>query len=135
VYLANYLAPSISENTEFRNLITRTGGTDVLKTWQKPSDMLVFSKIIAPQEGEHLIKKYMYSDFFETHLDSLLRTLNARNLVVVGFDTRICLGTTVTDAMYRNYRVIVLRDCCGTLVSRDGERGLGQLAGHPFHRD
>ena len=44
----------------------------------------------------------------------MLRSLNARNLVTVGFDSRICLGTTVIDAMYRNYRVIVLRDCTAT---------------------
>src|SRR6267378_3573530 len=62
----------------------------------------------------YVIKKQLYSGFFETHLDSLLRSLNARNLVTVGFDSRICLGTTVVDAMYRNYRVIALRDSTAT---------------------
>ena len=33
---------------------------------------------------------------------------------MVGFDSRICLATTAIDAMYRNYRVIVLRDCTAT---------------------
>ena len=76
--------------------------------------MLTFSRVIAPHADDYVIRKQLYSGFFETHLDSLLRSLNARNLVTVGFDSRICLGTTVVDAMYRNYRVVVLRDCTAT---------------------
>jgi nicotinamidase-related amidase len=33
---------------------------------------------------------------------------------MVGFDSRICLRTTAIDAMYRNYRVVVLRDRIST---------------------
>ncbi len=50
----------------------------------------------------------------------MLRGFDARNLVVVGFDSRICLATTVIDAMYRNYRVIALRDCIGTAAEATG---------------
>ena len=77
--------------------------------------------MVAPEEGEYLIEKQLYSGFFETQLDSLLRSLDARNLVCVGFDSRICLATTVLDAMYRNYRVIVLRDGIGTMEERETE--------------
>lgn len=113
VYVTNHLAASTNENTEWRNMSIRTCGVDVLEAFREPNDILAFSKVIAPKEGDYLIKKQMYSGFFETHLDSLLRSLGIRNLVTVGFDTRVCLGMTVTEAMYRNYRVIVLRDCCG----------------------
>jgi nicotinamidase-related amidase len=92
----------------------RTVGIDVLEAWREPNDVLTFSRVIAPEADDYVIKKQLYSGFFETHLDSLLRSLNARNLVTVGFDSRICLGTTVIDAMYRNYRVIVLRDSTAT---------------------
>jgi ureidoacrylate peracid hydrolase len=114
VYLTNYLSPALNEHHEWRNMSLRTVNVDVLEAWQEPNDILVHSEIIAPQQGEYLIKKQFYSGFFETHLDSLLHSLGTRNLVVVGFDSRICLGTTVTDAMYRSYRVIVLRDCVHT---------------------
>lgn len=114
VYLTNYLSPALNANHEWRNMSMRTLNVDVLAAWPEPNDILAFSQVIAPQPGEYLIKKQFYSGFFETHLDSLLRTLNARNLVVVGFDSRICLGTTVIDAMYRSYRVVVLRDCVST---------------------
>jgi hypothetical protein len=93
---------------------------DVLEAWREPNDILAFSKVIAPLEGEPIIRKQFYSGFHETHLESLLRSLDTRNLVVVGFDSRICLATTVIDAMYRNYRVIVLRDCIGTAAEATG---------------
>jgi nicotinamidase-related amidase len=114
VYLTNYLSPALNERHEWRNMSMRTVNVDVLEAWQEPNDVLVFSKIIAPEPGDYLIKKQFYSGFFETHLDSLLHSLGARNLVAVGFDSRICLGTTVVDAMYRSYRVVVLRDCVHT---------------------
>jgi ureidoacrylate peracid hydrolase len=114
VYLTNYLSPAMNEHNEWRHMSMRTAGIDVLEAWREPNDVLTFSRVIAPQAGDYLITKQLYSGFFETHLDSLLRSLNARNLVAVGFDSRICLGTTVIDAMYRNYRVIVLRDCTAT---------------------
>jgi nicotinamidase-related amidase len=123
VYLTNYLAPSTYEETEWRNMSIRTCDVDVLQAWQEPNDILTHSDVIAPGPGEYLIKKQMYSGFFETHLDSLLRSLNAYNLVTVGFDLRICLGTTVTDAMYRGYRVVVLRDCTATGEYPDTEDG------------
>ncbi|HCR16043.1 MAG TPA: hypothetical protein DIU35_01050 [Candidatus Latescibacteria bacterium] len=123
VYVTNYLAPSTNEGTEWRNMSIRTCDVDVVDAWPEPNDILAFSDVIAPQEGEYLVKKQMYSGFFETHLDSLLRSLGVRNLVVVGFDLRICLGTTVTEAMYRNYRVVVLRDCTSTSEYPETEEG------------
>jgi nicotinamidase-related amidase len=115
VYLTNYLSPGISEGTEWRNMSIRTAGVDVLEAWVAPNPILEHAAVIAPEPGEPLIPKQLYSGFFETHLDSLLRSYRARNLVVVGFDSRICLATTVTEAMYRNYRVIVLRDATHTM--------------------
>jgi len=123
VYLNNYLSPAMSERTEWRNMSIRTVGVDVLEAWREPNDLLSHSKIIAPEPGDHFVKKQHYSGFFETHLESLLMDLRARNLVMVGFDSRICLGTTAVDAMYRGYRVIVLRDCARTYEFAETEEG------------
>jgi ureidoacrylate peracid hydrolase len=120
VYLANHLSPTLNERSEWRNLSLRVHGIDVLTAWREPNEILAYSEIMAPGEGEYLVKKQLYSGFFETQLDSLLRSLNAYNLITVGFDSRICLAATVLDAMYRNYRVIVLRDCVGTAAEATG---------------
>lgn len=123
VYLANYLSPGLSDGNEWRNMSIRTCGVDVLETWKPPTPILEHSRIIAPEPGEPLVLKQLYSGFFETNLDSVLRGYGAKNLVVVGFDSRICLGTTVTDAMYRNYRVVVLRDAIRTNEYPETEEG------------
>lgn len=115
VYLTNYLSPAINEGNEWRNMSIRTCGVDVLEAWVEPNDILGHSAIAAPNGEDVLIKKQMYSGFFETELDSALRNSNIKNLVVVGFDANICLKYTLVDALYRNYRIIVLRDCIRTM--------------------
>ena len=113
VYVTNYLAPSTTENNEWRKMSLRTCGVDILEAWKEPTDVLSHSKIIAPEPGDFVIKKQHYSGFFETHLESLLKELGAHNLITVGFNSFICLHATVMDALYRNYRVIALRDAIG----------------------
>jgi ureidoacrylate peracid hydrolase len=122
VYLTNYLAPSTTKNSEWIKLGIRSYGEDALETWREPTDALRFSKIIAPEQGDFLFKKQHYSGFFETHLESLLKELGTRTLVTVGFDGQICLRATVTDALFRNYRVIVLRDCVRAMEYVETER-------------
>jgi nicotinamidase-related amidase len=123
VYVTNYLSPGLTEDSEWRNMSIRTCGVDVLEAWKPPTPILEHASIIAPQPGEPVVQKQLYSGFFETHLDSLLRSYHARNLVVVGFDAQICLATTATEAMYRNYRVVALRDAIRTKEYPETEEG------------
>jgi ureidoacrylate peracid hydrolase len=113
IYVRNYLAPSTTENNELLKMAARCGGEDVYKSWRNP-DRFRYSEVIAPEESDYQLKKQHFSAFFETHLESLLKELGTRNLVAVGFDSRICLAMTLVDALYRNYRVIMLRDCVKT---------------------
>lgn len=80
-----------------------------------PAKTLSYSDVIAPRPGDYFIRKHVHSGFFDTRLDTLLRNLGCRNLVFVGFALDACLGTTMIDALWRNYRVLLLRDC--TLAS------------------
>jgi len=123
VYATNYLAPSTTVECEWRKVSLRSVGVDVLQVFQQPTDILKFSRVIEPGPGDYVIRKQHYSAFFETHLESLLKELGIRNLVVVGFDSQVCLRATVTDALFRNYRVIVLRDSVGTLEFPDTREG------------
>jgi ureidoacrylate peracid hydrolase len=119
IYLCNYLAPSTTIHNQWRQMSLRGLNVDVLDEWREPTDIFKYSKVIAPEPGEYEIKKQHYSGFFETHLESLLKELDVKDLVVVGFDGLMCLHTTVIDALFRNYRVVVLRDCVGTLEFAD----------------
>ncbi len=111
IYVTNYDPGIKTEDSEFGKLIKRSYCIDIAKELEPGTEAIEFSEIIKPRKGEYLIKKQMYSGFYNTCLDSLLRNLEIKNLITVGFDTNICLRGTVEDAFYRNYRVILLRDC------------------------
>jgi nicotinamidase-related amidase len=126
VYVTNRLRSGLSAGNEWRTMSLRTHGVDVLETWREPARHLAFSRVVAPGPDEPVVEKQVFSGFFETNLDSVLRGYGARNLIVVGGDGMICLGTTVVDAMYRDYRVIALRD--GVLTNEYPETAAGEWA-------
>jgi energy-coupling factor transporter ATP-binding protein EcfA2 len=84
---------------------------DPLEYHHGPSNVLKYSQIVAPQAGDYYIRKHVHSAFFDTRLDTLLRNLGCKTLVCVGFALDMCLGNTMIDALWRNYRVLLLRDC------------------------
>jgi ureidoacrylate peracid hydrolase len=89
------------------------------------SNQLKYSKIIAPEEGDYFIRKHFYSGFYETRLEGLLKNLGIKNLIAVGFAADICLFCTLIDALYRNYRVLLLRDCTLAVEFLDTEKDWG----------
>lgn len=84
---------------------------DPLEYHYGEASILEISPIIAPRPEDYFIRKWVYSGFFDTRLDSLLRNLGVKTLVTVGFGLDFCLLGTVLDAVYRNYDVFLLRDC------------------------
>ena len=126
VYLNNS-APRIEvERSEMGKLMQRTCGlgwdewgnedmVDPREYVYGDSTAVKFSKIMEPQPGDYFVRKHAYSGFHETRLDGLLRHLEVKTLVCVGFALDICLHCTMIDAMNRNYRVILLRDCAMAL--------------------
>jgi ureidoacrylate peracid hydrolase len=119
VYLENALHPWMTAETEWRQMSLRVTGVDVLQAWREPNEILGYSSTIAPAERDTVVRKQYYSGFFATPLEDTLNALGVRDLVMVGFDSRICLGNTATEAMYRGYRVTVLRDATETFEFPD----------------
>jgi ureidoacrylate peracid hydrolase len=66
---------------------------------------------LAPEPGDRVVSKHRYSGFFETELDDVLRGIGATDLLVTGCTTSVCVESTVRDAMFRDYRCVVLEDC------------------------
>ena len=65
-----------------------------------------------PQHPEDIIiHKRRYSGFFQTSLDLYLRERNIKHVIVTGVVTNICVRSTVNDAFFLGYEVIVPRDC------------------------
>lgn len=66
---------------------------------------------LKPQPGDMMIYKTRFSGFYKTELDSLLKQLDKKYLIMTGCTTSICVESTVRDAMFRDYSSIVLEDC------------------------
>ena len=65
---------------------------------------------LTPQEGDLLVPKPRYSAFFNTWLDSALRSRGIRNLVFVGIATNVCVESTLRDAFHLEYHCLMLDD-------------------------
>ena len=66
--------------------------------------------------------KHRFSGFFETELDAVLRSLGATNLIFTGCTTSICVESTIRDAMFRDYRCLLLEDCTAEPIGAGLER-------------
>ena len=77
----------------------------------------------------HVIKR-RYSAFFGTDLDVTLKDLMVDQLVVFGVVTNICVRSTVHDAFFNGYEVVVPHDCCAATGAREQASSLYDIATH-----
>lgn len=59
---------------------------------------------------ERVIKHRM-SSFYSTTLDAKLQMLGITTLIICGVATNVCVESTVRDAYFRDYDILVVRDC------------------------
>ncbi|MCY3917884.1 MAG: cysteine hydrolase [Chloroflexi bacterium] len=62
------------------------------------------------EEGDIVIPKRRYSGFFQTSLDLTLRERGIDTVIVTGVVTNICVRSTVHDAFFLRYQVLVPED-------------------------
>ena len=122
IYLNNS-APKIGlRHSEFGKVLRRQLNTDMENMFAEDdvdpkeyhygtSDHVKISQLLYPRENEYFVRKHVYSGFVGTRLDLLLRYLDIKVLFTVGFSADACLMTTVIDALWHDYKVILLRDC------------------------
>lgn len=65
---------------------------------------------LTPQEGDIVLPKPRYSGFFNTPLDSILRSRGIRHLVFTGIATNVCVESTLRDGFFLEYFGVVLED-------------------------
>lgn len=65
---------------------------------------------LVPQDGDIVLPKPRYSGFFNTPLDSILRSRGIRHLVFTGIATNVCVESTLRDGFFLEYFGVVLED-------------------------
>ena len=83
-----------------RFLVRDTWNTDVIEK-------------LRPQPEDLVLYKHRFSGFYQTELDDALLRLGIKNLIFTGCTTSICVDSTIRDAMFRDYRCVLLADCTG----------------------
>jgi nicotinamidase-related amidase len=67
-------------------------------------------ELLAPAPDDYFVLKPKHSAFYSTTLDTLLRHLGTRTLVIGGFAADICVLFTAHDAYMRGFRIVVPSD-------------------------
>jgi len=99
--------PSVApDGREGRFLIRDTWNTDIVAE-------------LTPEPGDLVLYKHRFSGFYETELDNILHRFEIKNLVFTGCTTSICVDSTIRDAMFRDYRCVLLADCTGEPIGGD----------------
>ena len=75
---------------------------------------------VRPREGERLIEKNFPNSFRATDLDKLLKDVGAKELVVAGMMTHMCVDASVRQAADLGYKVTLLADACATRTQTFG---------------
>jgi nicotinamidase-related amidase len=86
---------------------------------------------LKPAKEDYVVEKRTYSSFYETGLDSLLRSLykgeGVKTVVLGGLHTNMCVRHTAADAFFRGYKIVVAADGCEAFTQKDHEEGLKYL--------
>jgi nicotinamidase-related amidase len=88
-----------------------TNGAQVL---EKGSWAAAVVDELSPASGDVQVDKYRMSGFWDTPLDSILRTLGATTLLFGGVNADQCVLATLMDANFLGYDCLLLSDCTAT---------------------
>ncbi len=121
IYVNDSHRPGLKEDREFKkrtqHCIEGTWGAQVVSE-------------LKAQNSDLIITKRRFSGFFETDLDLTLRDLQIHTLIVIGVVTNICVRSTIHDAFFRGYKVIVPKDCVMATGEREQESSLYDIETH-----
>ena len=70
-----------------------------------------FVDLLRPDDDDYFVLKPKHSGFFSSTLETLLRYLGARRLVITGIAGNYCVLFTANDAYMRDYELMVPADC------------------------
>jgi nicotinamidase-related amidase len=82
---------------------------------------------LRPEQDDYFILKPKHSGFFSSTLDTLLRYLGARRLVITGIAGNFCVLFTANDAYMRDYELLVPADCTISNTKRDNDQALALM--------
>jgi ureidoacrylate peracid hydrolase len=83
---------------------------------------------LAPRASEKIVTKHRYSAFYDTDLQTVLRSLRIEDLVICGVMTNMCVESTARDAYFRDYQTFLPADATGAPTEEMHRASLLNLA-------
>ena len=83
--------------------------------------------LLAPADDDYFVLKPKHSAFFETTLDTLLRYLGTKRLILTGITGDICVLITASDAFMRDYEIVVPADCTASVEPEENQHALDYM--------
>jgi len=83
---------------------------------------------VAPHDDDIIIDKQRFTAFYATKLDLVLNRMDIDHLIIFGVWTEACLETTVWDALWRDFRVTLVKDACGSATAAIHKTAILDLA-------
>jgi ureidoacrylate peracid hydrolase len=121
VYVNDCHRPGLREDREFKkrseHCIEGTWGAEVIDE-------------LKPKKKDFVVLKHRFSGFYDTDLDLTLQDLCIDTVIVMGVVTNICVRSTIHDAFFRGYKVLVPRDCVMATGEREQESSLYDIETH-----
>lgn len=85
------------------------------------------ARLLRPDDNDYFVLKPKHSAFYATTLDTLLRYIGARTLIMVGMAGNICILFSANDAYMRDFNIIVPSDCIASNTPEDNAYALRQM--------
>lgn len=89
----------------------------------------IISDLNAREDDIHITKR-RYSSFYQTDLHLTLKDMMIEQVIVFGVVTNICVRSTVADAFFEGYEILVPQDCCAATGPREQASSLYDIATH-----
>jgi len=83
-----------------------------------------FCEEVMPLEGEIVLKKTCSGIHVGTPIDRILRNLNVKSVIVVGFYTDQCISTSIRDLSDLGYEVDMIEDAMTAMSQERHEKAL-----------
>jgi nicotinamidase-related amidase len=100
---------SLLSPAEIGRRMKKSGGDPLLWTIDGSWGHQVVDEL-APQAGDHIIRKHRPSAFYQTDLEMLLRLAGRQSVIVTGVGTRGCVESTAREAQSRDFYILIPSD-------------------------
>lgn len=81
-------------------------------------------EMLIPEDDDYFVLKPKHSAFYSTTLDTLLKYLGARTLILTGAAANMCVLFTASDAHMRDFTIVVPEDCVASVEAEDTRQAL-----------